>query len=205
MRKVRRGWAQLAAITPVVLLAVMVTSAQGDDACGELRPDSIVESDAFTPAEQRRSNLPPMTMGDLAEGALPPVGDDLLAADGTLDGLSVQVAVSVGGGYHRFLSDKPVAATTTFDEFMASGGIHLLRNSIETGDFGAFLLEQLGERAVPVFVGPYPAALTWADPTVGGVRTHNLYWADEEFNYGLIAVREPEDIVMLGRSLVCGR
>ncbi|MBA2338070.1 MAG: hypothetical protein H0V96_10005 [Acidimicrobiia bacterium] len=45
--------------------------------------------------------------------------------------------------------------------------------------------------------------VVWADPDPTGTRTHNLYWSDGAFNYALIAERSAEEILTLGRSLVC--
>jgi hypothetical protein len=59
------------------------------------------------------------------------------------------------------------------------------------------------DRVVAVDVGLYSGGLVWADPGLDGTRTHNLYWSDAKFEYGLIAVRPPEVIVNLARGLVC--
>jgi len=90
--------------------------------------------------------------------------------------------------------------------FFAAGGIQLDADPIDpaAGSFTPGLAARLGERAVAVEVGTYGGVLVWADPLVNGVRTHNLYWSDDAYNYSLIADVSAEKLVALGRSLVCG-
>ena len=97
----------------------------------------------------------------------------------------------------------PLDATMTPSDFLVAGGIQYDRDRLDGKPFPDVLLADIPERASPVQVGPYTAVLTWADPLANGVRSHNLYWSDGAFNYGLIADRSALDLVDLGRSLVC--
>ncbi len=88
--------------------------------------------------------------------------------------------------------------------FAAAGGIELDRDPIGAGTpFAGYLLSAFPDRAGEVAIGPFKAALVWADPLESGVRPHNLYWSDDEYNYALIADRSAVEIVSLGRSMVC--
>jgi hypothetical protein len=109
-----------------------------------------------------------------------------------------------GNGLYQYFLDRPIPPGMTLDAFWTAGGIHLGRDPAEGGDFVGFLLEELGERAIAVEIGPYRGALTWADPTLDGTRTHNLYWSDGEYNFQLIGVRSAVDLANLGRAMVCG-
>lgn len=54
-----------------------------------------------------------------------------------------------------------------------------------------------------ISVGPHAGMLTWGDPDANGTRLHCLSWSDGLFNYRLMANQPAEDLLTLGRSLVC--
>jgi len=185
----------------LVIFAVTTVTAGPSPSCASATPGSITESGEFTPAAGQRGPAPiPLRQSGLpdAESAV-----DELVSDAELDQLPLRLALQNGDGLYRYFLDRPIPETMTPDEFWASGGVALEKDAAE-GDFAALLLDELGDRAVPIEIGQYRAALTWADPTESGLRTHNLYWSDGENNYVLIAVRAPEAIVNLARQLVCG-
>jgi hypothetical protein len=190
-------------VAAVLAMGVLVTGAQGADGCASLAPGSIMESDKFTPAAAMRSVLPPVRMGELGVAIASPA-DDIAPRDAILDGMDLRVVVGDESSVQRYYHSNSIPADMTLDEFMAAGGIQLHRDPAGGEDFAAFLLEQLGDRAVPIQVGESQGTLTWADPTPAGVRSHNLYWSDGRYAYPLIAVREPEHLASMARALACG-
>lgn len=113
--------------------------------------------------------------------------------------------VSIVLYYH----EKPIAGMYSTD-FNATGGIQLEQHAAAegSGDFVESRSQQLNElgldhRVVYVEVGPYDGMLTWGDPDLAGTRLHNLSWSDGEYDYTLLADMPAEDILTLGRSLVC--
>lgn len=64
-----------------------------------------------------------------------------------------------------------------------------------------------GYRVNLVPVGPFDAAVTWADPDAKGIRWHNVIWTDPARggDFKLEALMGPEELVRLARELVCGR
>ena len=90
-------------------------------------------------------------------------------------------------------------------EFISGGGIQVHKEPvIDEAPFASYLLTTLGQRAVEVKVGDYQGALVWADPDSKGIRTHNLYWSDGEYNYALIADLSAQATLNMTRILVCG-
>lgn len=198
------SWSLVALVSAsLVIVAVTAVTAGPSPSCASAGLGSITESAEFTPAAGQRGPRPiPLRQSQLpdAESAV-----DELVSDAELDQLPLRLALQNGdGGLYRYFLDRPITETMTPEEPWAAGGVQLEKDSAEGGDFAAFLLGELGDRAVPIEIGQYRAALTWADPTKSDVRTHNLYWSDGESNYALIAVRAPEAIVKLARELVCG-
>lgn len=203
-RKLSWSLAALVSASLVVFAVTAVTAvtAGPSPSCASAAPGSIKESAEFTPAAGQRGPVPvPLRQSQLpeAENAV-----DELVPDAELDQLPLRLALQNGDSLYRYFLDRPIPETMTPEDFWAAGGIQLEKDPWEGGDFAAFLLDELGDRAVPIEVGQYRAALTWADPTASGVRTHNLYWSDGASNYALITVRAPEAIVNLARELVCG-
>jgi hypothetical protein len=154
----------------------------------------ITESPEFTPPEARRSQPRDFTLDP--EGQGPPTSTLVL------DGLSVQWAAF--GGSTLFFAESPVSGML-LSEFFASGGLQLYQEMVSDGViFAEHLNSEIGDRATGVVIGAYNGALTWADPDLQGTRTHNLYWSDGIANYSLIGVREPAELINLGRFLECG-
>lgn len=165
---------------------------------------AIIESKKFTPYEAMRSHLPDLPINPSGDVA-PPVPAE--AQVSSIDGLPVRWAIlgPTGSVYQYFLGTD-IDATLTLADFYAAGGIVLTRDRTENDGevFSDYLLARLGERAVKVAIGDHAGALTWADPEVNGVRPHQLYWTDGQWNYILMVDRSPEKLLTLGRDLVCG-
>ncbi len=197
------GW-----VTALVVLGLLVggwglASVGADDGCGSVH-GPIIESKDFTPAEERRSSLPPMWLNPEGDSAVEGQGFDgpLEIDNQALWWIDTAVADGVVSEAAYYLSAP--AEPMLGSEFIHAGGILYYRESVTDQSYTtAYIFERLGERAVPVEVGSYEAALVWADPDRSGTRTHNLYWSDGTFNYSLVADQGAEDILTLGRSLVC--
>lgn len=172
--------------------------------CGPVT-EPIMESEKFTPYEQMRSHLP--------DGPLNPNGDMPVEAPAgvpqisDLGGLPLQMvdsAVDAPSAVYYFW-DEPVV-DVLYSEFTAGGGIQL---AAEGGEELVSMSRMPAEqsqppgRRVPVEVGPYIGLLTWGDPDANGLRPHHLLWWDGASNWTLLADRGPEDMVEMGRSLVC--
>lgn len=170
--------------------------------CATLREGQISESEKFTPAEwQRGFNVGRLNPSGAGTPAIP---TDALVPSNTLDGLPLQwAAAGEADTLYRYFLDRPHSADLTISTFLAAGGVEFDRDPARGESFAAYLLASEGERAVAVDLGPYQAALTWADPLENGVRPHDLYWSDGMFNYGLIADRSAVALVNLARGMVC--
>ncbi|MGB8361543.1 MAG: hypothetical protein WCE80_09100 [Acidimicrobiia bacterium] len=175
-----------------------------DPGCLPAAEASIVESQEFTPAEATRGQVVDALplRAENAPTIDPPIGSRV--PGDVLDGHPLQWATSVAGGsLYQYFSDLPIDSKTSYDQFMSTGGVQFDREPADGGDFAAYLISNLGDRVTPIDVGRFRGALVWADPLPSGVRTHNLYWFDGEYNNSLIGDLEPHTIVDLGRSLVC--
>jgi hypothetical protein len=184
-----------------VSVATVVSQASDTPGCGGVSTP-ITESKQFTPSTSA-SRAPPDPLlnpsGD-SVGRVPPD-----ARVQSIDGRPLAYAIVDGDrSVYQYFLKSSVGPDLTVSEFFESGGIELDRD--RRGDeppFQEYLLESLGERAVGIDVGVYPAAIVWADPLVNGTRPHHLYWSDAEYNYALIANTSPEHLVELARGLVC--
>ena len=187
-----------------VALGVSRLSAGTPAGCASVAEGSIVESAKFTPYKNMRSHLPPAPLNPQA-APIPDLAADTRVPANAIDGRSLQwAAVGKTGDAYQYFLDEPIAVDLTREDFMAMGGIEFDRDP--QGDaptFAGSLLDLLGERAVQVAVGDHLGALTWADPDVNGLRTHNLYWSDGKYNYSLIANRSASELVNLGKGLAC--
>lgn len=171
--------------------------------CNQLSEGAIGESQEFTPYELMRTKpFDGLINPTGAESA--PVPAKAKLAVSTIDGLERQfTVVGTNGAVYSYFLDRPLGAATRSD-FLAEGGVQVDQEPLTPdGPFAMYLLATLGDRAVPVKVGPFDGALTWADPDVKGNRSHNLYWSDGEYNYSLISNRSAAAVVNLGRTLVC--
>ena len=197
------SWSLVAVVSALlVIFAATSVTAEPSPSCALAAPGSITESAEFTPAAGQRGPVPiPLRQSGLADAES---AVDELVSDAELDQLPLRLALQSGDGLYRYFLDRPIPETMTPEEFWAAGGVALEKDAAEGGDFAASLLGEIGDRAIPIEIGQYRAALTWADPAESGVRTHNLYWSDGASNYTLIAVRAPEAIVNFARQLVCG-
>jgi hypothetical protein len=187
-----------------IAAALSISSGLGaaEPGCAPLET-SIRENASFTPYEMQRSRaaeVPITSIGSIGNAAVPTSARLPVAA---VDGLDVQWAVVTLGGTYQYLLDRPLPPDMTTSEFLASGGIQYDRDKVDGEPFPQYLVNEVPDRATPVRVGGYDGVLTWADPIVNGVRSHNLYWSDGEFNYSLIADRPAVALVDMGRSIAC--
>ncbi len=195
----RRAAAIAVTVTVIAAATVLAASAQAPDGCD---PDvgPIAESSQFTPYNARLTHL------DLLDVAITDVGQAPTSSESQLDGLPLRWEVGDGNrsSYQYFLR-QPLDRQLTVPDFRAAGGIQFDRDLVTDGDpyTADDVIAQVGDRAVKVQVGDYDGALVWADPESNGARPHHLYWSDGTYNYTLIAVRDPERMVQLGREVVC--
>ena len=168
----------------------------------------IVESTAFTAYDDMQSHLVDVPINPT--GAIANQTPDATAGVGLLEALPLQFAVVGGhGSVSRYFAAGPVERTVTAPEFMAQRGIEFDQFPMDSGttdgatSFASGILKTLGDRAIAVPLGTTVAALTWADPESNGVRTHNLYWADAQSNFALIADRPAAELVAIAQSIVC--
>ncbi|HET7685891.1 MAG TPA: hypothetical protein VFM19_05785 [Candidatus Limnocylindria bacterium] len=182
--------------------ALAATGAIEPPGCQAVVAGSVLESTTFTPWTDMRSRLlePPIRLGASSVGAQ----TEVTIAGPSLDGLPLwwSVATESGEVYQYFAAQAVPDAVSTAD-FFGADGLLLERSPGADDAFIQYLLTELGERAVPVNVGGYQGALTWADPLSNGVRTHNLYWFDGAHTYALVGDRPAEALINLGRNLAC--
>jgi hypothetical protein len=192
----------LPAVAALSLVAVVVSRASTPAGCDPV-DSAIVESEKFTPFEERRSQLPDPVINPSGEEA-PPIPADALVS--SIDELPLRWAVvSEGGSVYQYYLGTEIEPDLTLSEFFAAGGLEFDRDPADNSEsFAEQLLDTLGERAIKVEIGEDTGALVWTDPQINGVRPHHLYWTDGDWNYVLMADMSPERIVELGRDLVCG-
>lgn len=170
-----------------------------DSSCGEIEAGELQESEVFTPF----ANM----LTQPIEAPLNPNGEPAVSATSiagnVLNGHPRQWAVRSGSGVYEYFASERISATTTFESFMATGGIELDSEPQGAQSVADIVAESAGERAIRVDIGPYSAALTWADPLANGVRTHDLYWSDGRTDFSLISVVSAAEVVNMARSLVC--
>lgn len=170
---------------------------QGAGCDGDVGP--IAESTQFTPYEGRLSYLPDRPLTD--------AGQAVESSESRMDGLPLRWQIGDDDrSYYQYFLETELDRQLTVPEFHAAGGIQLDRDLVTDGGpyTAASVKAQVGDRAVKVQIGDYEGALVWADPESNGARPHHLYWSDGTYNYALIAVRDPQRMVQLGREFVCG-
>jgi len=198
------------ALATIVLIAGLrgteLLSAAADEGCGPVVPGSLNENAEFTPYESMRSRLPDYEL-PRATG----IPGFAKIRDQVIGGLPRQsdVVTDEGTVVTYFAKDFPPGIRLS--EFIVSGGIqlHQLPSTTEVDESGRSvsfterLTRQVGARGLRVQVGPYNGLLTWADPDVLGTRPHHLYWSTEDADYTLIADVSAEELLALGRDLIC--
>lgn len=195
----------VALVIPGLLLAsAAVSSGVGSKGCGLAAPGQIRESEDFTPFASRRG-------GPLGDHRINPAGAVFVRSANHADlpdavgGLGLAFVIRASTATYAYYFDGPVDDKLTAEAFHAAGG---LEYSVEAADGGGsfpeWLLSNVGSRAVAVDVGSNAGVLTWADPDVNGLRTHNLYWFDGAINYSLIGHRGPDELLNAARAVVCG-
>jgi hypothetical protein len=174
-------------------------AAQTSDGChGDVGP--IAESTQFTPYEGRGHSL-------FEDIAITDAGQAVESSESQMDGLPLRWQVGDDDrSYYQYFLETELDRQLTVPEFLAAGGIQLDRDLVADGNpyTAADVIAQVGDRAVKIQIGDYKGALVWADPEINGARPHHLYWSDGTYDYALIAVRDPQRMVQLGRELVCG-
>ncbi len=197
-----RRWLLIVVAVGLAGVAWGYTSARANDGCGPVA-GPIIQSKDFTPRELRRGWIdPPLnregdSLANLDEfdGVTEIAGLPLWWVDRALtdDYLSE-------GAYYL---DAPVGSMLV-SEFVDAGGVQFSKESVfDESNSIAARLTRAGDRGIAVDVGSHDGMLVWADPDQSGTRTHNLYWSDGAFDYALIADRGAEEILALGRTLVC--
>lgn len=191
------------------VLAVGVGSRIGgagaSERCTDVAEGAIVESVKFTPYAGRRDG-PVNQVAILPDGAQADaeVPSQAAVRVTSLDGLARQhTIVGQNGEAYAYFLDEALNGLSR-NEFISRGGIELDQDPRVTGTwFAANLIELHEGRALPVAVGAFDGALTWGDPDINGVRAHNVYWSDGQYEYALTADRSAASLVTLARSLAC--
>jgi len=163
---------------------------------------SIKESTAFTPFEAQRSGEsdPFLNPEGKASASVP---DFAQVSD--VAGLPRQWAITdPDGAVYLYYSDEPIDTATTLSEFRAAGGVSL--EVTPSADFGLKqLIDQVGDRAVPVEIGEQSGVVIWADPSdSSGRRNHHVYWETDGQLFGLLIDRPAEKAVTVAREVACG-
>src|ERR687891_151210 len=193
----------VALIVAASIAAVIVSTATASSPGCDPVDFEIVESKLFTPVDERFTSPldPPINP---AGGTVDHVPADAIVT--SIDGLPLRwAATASNGAVYQYFYNAGIGRSLTVSEFRGTGGVQLDRDPTDNGEsYPEFILSTLGERAVRVEVGDYVGALTWADPESNGIRPHYLVWSDGLYNYTLIAVMQPEELLTLGREVVCG-
>lgn len=182
----------------VGIASVVVADRAG---CSDAAAAPITESAKFIPYEERRTKTPDSMVGDSSKSAALPARASY--ATEAIDGNARRYTIdSPNGSVYSYFLDRDTTGMM-LSEFVKSGGLQL-HQDLGNESFAAYLLKAFPDRAVPVKIGTFDGALTWADPDENGIRTHNLYWFDGTYNHALIGDRPAAALVNLGRQLACG-
>lgn len=161
---------------------------------------SIEESKDFTPYEARRGQWPDPVLNPTGQEAAPLPEQASIKGVGALP-MAWSITGSDGASYLYF-SAAPITKKTTLGEFQRAGGIQ-----IEVTDANAFglndLIEQIGDRAVPVAIGDSQGIVVWADPNESGIRLHNVYFESGGYLYGVLANSPARDVITAAREVAC--
>lgn len=208
---VRAGIAPKLASTALAAVLLVATAAVASgralrvptgvhDSCDPVAPASIVESEEYTPYRARLSHFPDEPIATTVATPFRPT-----YAPERIGGLPVSWQAANHWYSEVVYFDEAIDPGLTRPELYFEGGLILLSNRWDPGlgDVVAGLKHELGDRVVEVEVGPYDAALVWADPLSNGVRPHHLSWSDGRMAHELIGVRSAEAIVDLVRDAVC--
>ena len=176
----------------------------GIASCGPVDSAGFSESQAFVPYEATRTKLPSIPIASLGS----PI-DQLAEKESgrAIGGLAARWIVRTDtGSTYRYFFGSPLDAGLTPEEFWAQGGIQLDMDPLaDELPFWQSLRDQFPTLVNPVKIGQHDGVVVWADPASNGVRTHNVYWSDGRYNYGLIADRPVATVVDLARDLACSR
>lgn len=52
-------------------------------------------------------------------------------------------------------------------------------------------------------IGPWVGSLSWGDSLANGIKPHSVLWADDDWDYSLVADMSTARIVNLARSIAC--
>lgn len=174
------------------------TSAAGSAGCDSSSP-RIVENTSFTAYDADR---------DHANHAVAATEVDTAALEAAglpteLDGLTVS-GMYVDNGTTFFYYAETDAVGTPVEQLVDEGALAVGINRVhQDGSTFDMLRDSIGDRVRPVRIGPYDGSLVWSDPDRAGVRRHHLDWGDKTFTMTIMAVRDPSELVRLGRSLAC--
>jgi hypothetical protein len=177
--------------------------ASGDASCRPVAAGTITESQEFTPYEGMLDHLPELPLNPTGASLLS-VPFEARVPGEKLDNQPLVWVVVGGGATYQYFLGAPMTADMTTSMFLAAGGVQLEREPNDGEPFASVLLRELGTRAVKVDVGGHLGAVTWADPIVNGIRTHNVYWSDGGFNYTVTADRSAVAALNIARGVSCG-
>lgn len=122
--------------------------------------------------------------------------------------LQVVIAVESAPGTieeaNMYFTSEAIDEATTLTDIVRVGGV-LVEQRMSQGNDAALVRSELGDRAAIIQVGPYDAALVWADPFLEGhARSYNVYWSDLSYDWAVTAwVDTPEASVAVARSVYC--
>ncbi|GAB3769431.1 hypothetical protein FB382_002467 [Nocardioides ginsengisegetis] len=171
------------------------------DGCSQTVP-KLVENQQFSPAEARLSGVPRSVAIKLN-----PVDDTTRSTPyfrTAIDGMAPEGQTQdLSGVTDVFYSKSTVDGSRPGDALQAGAVVLRTYPESDSAPLSEVMFKQFPERALAVTVGQFQAALTWDDPDDTGTRAHRITWRDGRQDYVLIAVRDPEAMVALARSVVC--
>ena len=176
--------------------------------CGEFT-GKIDESQVFTPYEMQRSHLPDVLLNPSDAGAR-----DADSSPEVPPGVAVAsvagkdrrwVDVAQNGSVAQYFSDRAIDRDASLWQFQVDGGIELdFTPTAAMGMSLADVKELLGDRAVPIEVGPHDGIIVWGDPnSPTGTRLHHVYWHDDDGLWDLAADMSPEAAISSSRRIAC--
>lgn len=204
-RAPRRIVATLGAVVFLASMGLASQLAAGPIAgCGVAVEGDITESSAFTPTEARLSQS----------------NERLIEPDAAAPIVSLSIQIIPPASLNRLQLTKEwqgpdgelvqiytkgsLTKAATLPTLLADGAVYAERYSRGQGEsFAETIRTMFPGRVAVIEIGPYSGSLVWADPKPDGLRPHHLRWADEHYDYRLIADMSAADIVNLGRSIVC--
>lgn len=204
-------------VAALIVMGSIASVAQANqEGCSEAA--GISESPKFTPFQDRFGSPPEVPV--LLEGLAVHNSTDQMTVAGARVEMPAASAIPEGatfrvgqtlrdelvqdGMVRVFYAPNVIPDRATLTDLYSSGGVYIEVSRIPNAVSQVRAMKELlGDRAVSVPVGSGEGIVVWADPDINDVRIHTLTWAQGSTFYMIAGDLAADNIVNMGRSMVC--